>query len=70
MKITQERIRQIRGNILWVCGVVWVTYFAWVKPQALNAFWVTIVGLAWFGTGFMNIVKTQQGKRDEHAEDD
>ena len=68
MKTTSARNKQVRGNILYVCGIGWVSYFAFYRPEALNAFWVSIIGLAWFGTGFLNIVKGTQERKSRDVD--
>lgn len=61
------KARRIKANILLVCGIIWVTYFAFYKTTALNAYWVSIIGFSWFGPGFISLVKssTERNKLDD-----
>lgn len=54
-----------------ICGVIWVSYFAYFNKK-LDAFWVTIIGYAWFGPGFLGYVKSKsetKPKRDDKDDD-
>lgn len=61
------RKRATGSNLLMICGVVWVSYFAYVDRK-LDAFWVTIIGYAWFGPGFIGYIKNKSERKPDDNE--
>jgi hypothetical protein len=49
MRVSSSTERRIRSNILFVIGIIWISYFAFYKPEAMNPYFMTLGAAALFG---------------------
>lgn len=52
---TEETQKSIRTWILLACGIVWVSYFAFFQPAAMNPYFMTLGAAALFGPSVINM---------------
>jgi hypothetical protein len=65
----KQRINQkaLRDWILLVCGIVWVSYFAFMNPSAMNPYFMTIGAGALFGPGVVGLWRAEAEGDDKDA---
>lgn len=67
MNIKDSTVNRIRSNILFVVGIVWISYFAFYKPEAMNPYFMTLGASALFGPAVIS--SWQRSTRPESKED-
>ena len=59
MKMTQGRAAFLKANVLFLVGTAWGIYFAFWHPERLDKYWVFLIGLCWFGPGFVVLIRSK-----------
>lgn len=71
MNFTERKQKQLRDWILFVCGIVWMSYFAFLAPLALSPQLTVIVATALFGPSVVNVWRgTNKKDGTPDADDD
>ena len=72
MSLSSERKqKQLRDWILFVCGIVWMSYFAFLAPLALSPQLTVIVATALFGPSVISVWKgTYKKDGDDDGDED
>lgn len=71
MNLSERKQKQLRDWILFVCGIVWMSYFAFLAPLALSPQLTVIVATALFGPSVISVWKgtyKKDGDDDEHEQ--
>ncbi len=69
MSSSQEKQKSARDWILLVCGIVWVSYFAFYNPAAMNPYFMTLGASGLFGPSVANLWRGEpkDDKSDKQA---
>ncbi len=63
--------KRIRSNLLFVIGLIWISYFAFYNPEAMNPYFMTLGGSALFGPAVIGLWRSEpQPTNTEDKTDD
>jgi hypothetical protein len=64
VSISPSTEKTARAWVLLACGIVWVSYFAFYNPSAMNPYFMTLGASALFGPSVINMWRGG-GRSDE-----
>jgi hypothetical protein len=67
--LSQENQKVVRDWILLVCGIVWVSYFAFYNPAAMNPYFMTLGASGLFGPRVLSLWRGDNDKDDTYDPD-
>ena len=70
MNFSERNQKQLRDWILFICGIIWMSYFSFLAPLALSPQLTVIVATALFGPSVVNVWRGSHKKDGMNDDDD
>jgi hypothetical protein len=67
--ISPSTEKRIKADLLFIIGLIWISYFAFYNPEAMNPYFMTLGGSALFGPAVIGLWRSEPANKDDYKEE-